>query len=404
LTTAQIAALETGDLAALRTTQIAALSTTAIAALTTAQIEALTTAQVASLSTRSIAALTTAQVAALETRDLVVLSTTQIRALETSDLLALSTAQVKAFTTTQVHALTTTQIGAFTTTQIQHLALGSPVILDLDGNGVQTQSITAGVKFDLFADGNAVQTGWVSRGDGLLVLDRNGDGTINDGSELFGTSTRLANGETAADGYAALRELDSNGDGVLNADDAAFADLRLWVDADSDGVSQSGELRRLSDYNIASINLNARAELSKDNGNLVGLVSSYETTDGATHAAADVWFVAQRATAETAQAGDLRTQVGSLAEAIGSFDSDEAWNTAPQAAADPATAAAARSATQGVVVGMADAMRQFDANGNPVAGTPSTAVVTALGKSMTQLAGLQDPAQQGILAGGTLKA
>jgi hypothetical protein len=69
-------------------------------------------------------------------------------------------------------------------------------------------TIAAGVKFDLFADGNSVRTGWVSSGDGLLVLDRNADGQVNDGSELFGSSTTLASGERAADGYVALRELD----------------------------------------------------------------------------------------------------------------------------------------------------------------------------------------------------
>ena len=112
--------------------------------------------------------------------------------------------------------MSTTQIAALVT-------LSTPIILDLDGNGVQTMSYSSGVKFDLFAQGQEVQTGWVSSGDGLLVLDRNHDGQINDGSELFGSSTTLASGAKAEDGYQALSELDSNLDGVISQEDEGFS-------------------------------------------------------------------------------------------------------------------------------------------------------------------------------------
>jgi hypothetical protein len=184
------------------------------------------------------------------------------------------------------------QIAALSTSQVQHLTLGTPIILDLNGDGVKTLSISSGVKFDLFATGQAVNTGWVSGGDGLLVLDRNHDGVINDGSELFGSSTTLASGAKAPDGYAALRELDTNRDGTISSADAVYADLRVWVDGNSDGVSQTSELKTLASLGISQIDLQATAGLATDNGNLVGLTSTYETTDGASHAAADVWFVA----------------------------------------------------------------------------------------------------------------
>ncbi|MBK6559925.1 MAG: hypothetical protein IPG16_22950 [Comamonadaceae bacterium] len=74
----------------------------------------------------------------------------------------------------------------------------TPLVLDLNGDGITTQSISAGTEFDLLAGGRKIHTGWVSGGDGLLVLDRNHDGVINDGSELFGEATRLSSGETAA--------------------------------------------------------------------------------------------------------------------------------------------------------------------------------------------------------------
>ena len=86
-----------------------------------------------------------------------------------------------------------------------------------------------------------------------LVLDRNNNGVIDNGRELFGDSTVMSNGQTAADGFAALADLDSNQDGVINANDAQFANLRVWRDLNQDGVSQANELSTLDQQNIASI-------------------------------------------------------------------------------------------------------------------------------------------------------
>lgn len=84
---------------------------------------------------------------------------------------------------------------------------GSPIILDLDGDGIETIGVNAGAYFDHGGDGFAEQTGWVGADDGLLVWDRNSDGRINDGKELFGSETLLSDGTKAANGYAALAEL-----------------------------------------------------------------------------------------------------------------------------------------------------------------------------------------------------
>lgn len=197
-----------------------------------------------------------------------------------------------------------------------------------------TQSASVGVKFDLFADGTKVNTGWVSGSDGLLVLDRNHDGQINDGSELFGSSTILANGTKATDGYAALRELDTNHDGVVNHDDAAFADLRVWVDSNSDGISSTSELKTLDDLGIKQLNLQVSADISKDHGNLIGLTSTYETTDGATHAAADVWFVADKS-----QGKQSDTSAASVDAAIAAINSSVATESSAPASIDNALTA-----------------------------------------------------------------
>jgi hypothetical protein len=102
-----------------------------------------------------------------------------------------------------------------------------PLVLDLDGNGIKTISLDQGVHFDYNGDGFSEGTGWVAQGDGLLVLDRNGDGQITNGSELFGDGTLLRNGRTASNGFEALADYDSNNDGVIDATDPVFSQLRV---------------------------------------------------------------------------------------------------------------------------------------------------------------------------------
>jgi len=83
-----------------------------------------------------------------------------------------------------------------------------PLILDLNGDGIKTTDVKAGAYFDHDGNGFAEQTGWVSPNDGLLVMDRNNDGIINDGKELFGDQTILNNGQRAANAFEALSDLD----------------------------------------------------------------------------------------------------------------------------------------------------------------------------------------------------
>jgi hypothetical protein len=153
----------------------------------------------------------------------------------------------------------------------------------------------------------------VGPGDGLLALDRNGDGVINDGSELFGSATKLADGATAGNGYVALAAMDSNHDGKISALDGGFGDLRVWVDANADGVSQAGELKTLAKLRITSLNLDVQTDGSVDHGNIIGLTSSYTTADGGQHAAADVWFKQ-----------GMSAQVSGMAQALSAFASDTA--------------------------------------------------------------------------------
>ncbi|WP_136419243.1 calcium-binding protein [Herbaspirillum sp. ST 5-3] len=167
----------------------------------------------------------------------------------------------------------------------------SPLILDLDGNGVETIGKSAGIHFD--HDGNhfAETTGWAGKDDGLLVLDRNGNGQIDNGGELFGNNTLLANGSKAANGFAALAELDNNHDGKIDASDAIFSELRVWKDGDGNAQVSNGELLGLEAAGVTSINLTYSAQSQTDaQGNQHLQAGQYTRTDGSVHAVDDVWF------------------------------------------------------------------------------------------------------------------
>jgi hypothetical protein len=319
LTTANLAALTTTQVGGLTAKQIAVLSTTQVAAMTTNQVRALSNVQIIALTTTQAAALTTTMVGALSSTQIAALETSDLRQLSTANIAVLTTTQISALTATQVCALSTTQLGALSTTQIGSMSLSSPIILDLNGDGISTLSVQNGTRFDLSADGSSVQTGWVAPSDGLLVLDINQDGVINDGSELFGTSTTLQSGSKAIDGYQALSELDSNLDGVINSLDTAFGKLRVWVDSNSDAQTGSGELKSLSDLSISQLNLATNIARDSSQGNLIGLTSTYQTVDGSLHAAADVWFVVDNDTRDS-DATTKQNTANELVKAICEFN------------------------------------------------------------------------------------
>ncbi len=170
----------------------------------------------------------------------------------------------------------------------------SPLMLDLDGDGVQTTTLADGVLFDLLATGSAQATAWVDRHDGLLAIDLNGDSVVNSGAELLGSSTRLADGTLARDGWQALAQFDANADGQIDLSDAVFNQLRVWVDADTDGTTDAGELRTLADAGIQSISLQRDASQTAQNGNILDGMATVQHTDGSTTQMTDAWLNVQQ--------------------------------------------------------------------------------------------------------------
>ena len=156
-----------------------------------------------------------------------------------------------------------------------------PLAIDLDGDGIETIGADGTVVFDHDGDGVKTGTGWVKADDAFVVLDRNGNGLIDTGAELFGVDTVKADGSFAVDGFDALSDLDSNGDGVFDAKDSEFANVRLWQDMDQDGVSDEGELTSLTDAGIVSINLEAKSgNVNLGNGNVQTGTAAHLTVDG----------------------------------------------------------------------------------------------------------------------------
>ncbi len=146
-------------------------------------------------------------------------------------------------------------------------------MIDLTGRGYQLTDVTHGVKFDFAGKGNSVLTSWTAANwnGGFLALDRNGNGKIDNGTELFGNLTPQptpAKGK-AANGFLSLAVYDEpanggNGDGWIDEHDAIFSKLVVWVDKNHNGISEPGELLTLKQAGVQAISLNYAASQWKD--------------------------------------------------------------------------------------------------------------------------------------------
>lgn len=156
-----------------------------------------------------------------------------------------------------------------------------PLVLDLDGDGIELTGYTDGTRFDLLGNGQSVHTGFVTGGDAFLAMDRDADGRITSGRELFGEQNGAANG------FEELRKFDSNADGVIDRLDRDFDKLLLWRD-NGNGVSEDGELVSLAQAGVASIGLGYQnVSQAASGGNRIAQIAAFRFTDGRLGRAAD---------------------------------------------------------------------------------------------------------------------
>ena len=150
-----------------------------------------------------------------------------------------------------------------------------PLLVDLDGNGIETTPLTDGMMMDHDKDGFKELSAWVGGNDGILAYDKNNNGIIDNGNELFGDNYEKSDGTIATSGFDALSDLDTNNDGVINSSDESFSDLQV--------IKADGSIISIEEAGIASINLTNQSKNDLDeSGNRLLHLGSYTTTDGQT--------------------------------------------------------------------------------------------------------------------------
>ena len=158
-----------------------------------------------------------------------------------------------------------------------------PLVLDLDGDGLELTGLSTYVPFfDYDGDGYGERGGWVSRDDGILVLDVDADGQVSDVGELFGGP--------GLSGFAELATHDLNLDGVINASDAVYGQLSVWRDLNQNRVVDAGEMVSLSSLGITAIEVTGTASTATVNGNAVIATGGFTRADGSTGVAGDIGF------------------------------------------------------------------------------------------------------------------
>ena len=164
---------------------------------------------------------------------------------------------------------------------------GKPIVLDLDGDGVELVDIDASTAFyDINGDGFRSHIGWVAADDGLLAYDKNSDGVIQDGDEI----SYVGYVEGARTDLEGLVHFDTDKNGVLDANDAEWAKFGVWQDTDQNGTSGNNEFQYLDTAGISAITLASDGVQAEVGGNIIFGIGSYSLNDGTTADFADVAF------------------------------------------------------------------------------------------------------------------
>ena len=170
-----------------------------------------------------------------------------------------------------------------------------PIIIDLNKNGITSTKLNNTIYFDHDNNNFKEASSWIDKGDAFLALDKNSNGLIDNGNELFGNHTisntrfKYTNNK-ATNGYEALKAYDLNGDNVIDSKDEIYDKLLLWKDSNQNAITDKGELIKLKDSGIVSIDLNYKNTSIDEKGNTIKQSSTVTFEDGSTTIANDVWF------------------------------------------------------------------------------------------------------------------
>jgi Ca2+-binding RTX toxin-like protein len=253
-----------------------------------------------------------------------------------------------------------------------------PLVLDLNGDGIHLVATSVGSPlFDINNTGFGIHTGWVQPDDGMLFYDKNSNGQVDSGRELFGGQGDV--------GFDALANYDLNADGVIDASDAIYSQLQVWRDINDNGVADSGELQSLATSGISSISLTTTAPVDPDiAGNTVNAVGTFTRTDGSTGTIAGVSFNSdpfhsnylgdKTVSTEAAALPDLKGY-GTLTDLRVAMTLDPTLIDVVEANLPNLNVPdlnALRTAALPIFAAWAEAVSLLDADGNPQAAVPSS--------------------------------
>ena len=180
-----------------------------------------------------------------------------------------------------------------------------PLLVDLDGNGIETTPLTDGMMMDHDKDGFKELSAWVGGNDGILAYDKNNNGIIDNGNELFGDNYEKADGTIATSGFDALSDLDTNNVGVINSSDESFSNLHV--------IKADGSVISIEEAGIASINLTNQSKNDLDeSGNRLLHLGSYTTTDGQTRNIGDYSLQVNKTISIAAEEVEVSAEIEAL--------------------------------------------------------------------------------------------
>lgn len=166
-----------------------------------------------------------------------------------------------------------------------------PLIIDFDASGIDLCALAEGVNFDLDNNGYAEKTAWIGTADGFLALDRNENGIIDNGGELFGDQVDIG-GRLSSSGFEALSTLDENEDGKIDEKDDCYSRLLVWVDSNHNGYSESNELNSLDYYGIREIQLEHTegSVIDESTGTMMAEFATVVYKDNSETTISEFWF------------------------------------------------------------------------------------------------------------------